>query len=84
MMPLPSGTGDEGQRYAVEVLVEEQEGRFTPGWHSMAYTNVLESAQAIAESFVLRPNWLRSRVIDRGRPASNHPRAIGKEYIKKQ
>ena len=80
-MPISPGNGDMGQRYAVAVLVDEEEGKFTPGWCTMAYTNVLESAQAIAESFVLRPNWSRTRIIDRN--DKDNP-VIVKEYREKK
>jgi hypothetical protein len=68
-MPIPAGSGDQGQRYAVEVFVDEEEAPWQPGWHFMAYANVLESVQAIAQGFVLRPNWSRTRVIDRKDPS---------------
>lgn len=57
--------GDQQQRYAVEVFVQEPEAAMEAGWRPASYTNLIESAEAMAESFVLRPNWSRSRVIDR-------------------
>lgn len=58
-------TGDNNQRYKVQFYADEEEGALKKGWNNFAYTNLLESAQAIAESAISRPGWIKSRVIDR-------------------
>lgn len=70
MQPTPRDVGDQSQRYCIEVQVQEREQMagenvWDPGWHAAAYANKLDSAETIAKSFVTRPNWPRSRIVDR-------------------
>lgn len=58
-------SGDIGQRYSIEIYTEEVTGTFPAGWRPVAYTNVEESAHAVAQSMVLRLGWTRSRIWDR-------------------
>jgi hypothetical protein len=80
-MPLPPGIGDQGQRYRVEFLSEEDEGNIKAGWNGFGYSNLLESAISMAQSCVLRPNWIEARIIDR-RHASGKSTKIGKTFKK--
>lgn len=52
--------GDQGQRYKIEAFDQS-----LMAWRPVAYTNILDSAKSIAESIVYRPNWIKSRFIDR-------------------
>lgn len=79
---MPDISGDSGQRYAVQVLVDEDEGPFSAGWHNMAYANKLESVEIIASSFIKRPNWARTRIVDRQHP-SGDPTTVVANYSKK-
>lgn len=76
-------SGDSGQRYAVQVFVDKEEGSFSAGWHDMAYANKLDSVEIIASSFIKRPNWSKTRIVDRQHP-SGDPTTVVANYSKKK
>ena len=67
--------GDQGQRYKIEAFDQD-----LMNWRPVAYTNIFGSAQAIAESIVFRPNWTKSRIIER----NEHSGLIGDTQIDKE